>query len=209
MMLLWMQPEQGPPQVGRRGRAASRPDRLGPADRPRLSARRRALPEASSCFDVAEEPPPPPAEAGDGPASRRRPARPGRRTRRAPPRRPNLQQHADRDHGSAARDPASGRRRRSRSRPAPGRGAPRPPGPRPCPVPGTGAGGIGTGLGSGRFGNGTGGGGGGGRGARARWLSGSIRGSDYPDSRLPGRVSAAPSICASPSRRAAGSATAR
>ncbi|MGA9580966.1 MAG: energy transducer TonB, partial [Allosphingosinicella sp.] len=36
-------------------------------------------------------------------------------------------------------------------------------------------------LGSGRFGNGTGGGGGGGRVTPARWLSGGIDASDYPD----------------------------
>jgi protein TonB len=53
------------------------------------------------------------------------------------------------------------------------------------PGPGTGRGGQGTGLGSGRFGTGTGGGGGGrGRGARARWLSGEIGASDYPDRAL-------------------------
>lgn len=45
--------------------------------------------------------------------------------------------------------------------------------------PGTGSGGVGTGLGSGLDGDGTGGGGGG-RFTRARWISGSIRDSDYP-----------------------------
>jgi protein TonB len=47
--------------------------------------------------------------------------------------------------------------------------------------PGTGSGGQGTGLGSGNRGSGTGGGGGaGGRPSHARWISGSIRDSDYP-----------------------------
>jgi protein TonB len=65
--------------------------------------------------------------------------------------------------------------------PAPGQGSAPAAGAANVPGPGTGSGGIGNGLGSGRFGNGTGGGGGGGRPARARWISGSIRGSDYPD----------------------------
>ncbi len=58
------------------------------------------------------------------------------------------------------------------------------------PGPGTGSGGIGNGLGGGRFGNGTGSGGFGrggdgsgvgGRAIGARWLSGGIDNSDYPD----------------------------
>lgn len=57
------------------------------------------------------------------------------------------------------------------------------------PGPGTGRGGQGTGLGSGMQGTGTGGGGGGaGRGMRARWISGEIRGSDYPDRAYRARI---------------------
>lgn len=55
--------------------------------------------------------------------------------------------------------------------------------------PGTGAGGQGTGLGAGSQGNGTGGGGGGGGGRRARWISGSIRDSDYPRAAVQSRSS--------------------
>jgi protein TonB len=59
----------------------------------------------------------------------------------------------------------------------------------PIPGPGTGRGGQGTGLGSGTQGTGTGGGGGGaGRGMRARWVSGSIGPSDYPDRAYRSRV---------------------
>ena len=57
------------------------------------------------------------------------------------------------------------------------------------PGPGTGSGGQGTGLGSGTQGSGTGGGGGGGaRGVRARFLSGEIRDSDYPDAAYDARA---------------------
>jgi protein TonB len=58
------------------------------------------------------------------------------------------------------------------------------------PGPGTGRGGVGNGLGNGEFGTGTGGGGGGlGGGAPARWLSGRIRDSDYPDAAYEARKS--------------------
>jgi protein TonB len=53
--------------------------------------------------------------------------------------------------------------------------------------PGTGRGGQGIGLGSGTQGSGTGGGGGGGLASRARWISGSIRESDYPRSAIQAR----------------------
>ena len=57
------------------------------------------------------------------------------------------------------------------------------------PGPGTGSGGQGTGLGSGTQGSGTGGGGGGGAGGvRARFLSGSIRDSDYPEAAYRRRI---------------------
>ena len=72
--------------------------------------------------------------------------------------------------------------------PAAGQGSAMAAGAATIPGPGTGAGGIGTGLGSGRFGTGTGGGGGGGRGTRARWLSGSIGPSDYPDRAYRARI---------------------
>jgi protein TonB len=49
------------------------------------------------------------------------------------------------------------------------------------PGPGTGRAGWGTGLGSGTQGTGPGGGGGAGRAVRARWISGGIVGSDYPE----------------------------
>lgn len=80
--------------------------------------------------------------------------------------------------------------------PAAGQGSAMAAGAANVPGPGTGSGGIGTGLGSGRFGDGTGGGrggvgvrgGGGGVGVGvgggatgARWLSGGIDKSDYPD----------------------------
>jgi protein TonB len=57
------------------------------------------------------------------------------------------------------------------------------------PGPGTGRGGQGNGLGSGQYGTGTGGGGGGlGLGSPARWVSGRIRDSDYPDSAFRARA---------------------
>lgn len=59
----------------------------------------------------------------------------------------------------------------------------------PIVGPGTGRGGQGTGLGSGTQGSGTGGGGGGGLATRARWISGSIRDSDYPRAALESRRS--------------------
>jgi protein TonB len=58
--------------------------------------------------------------------------------------------------------------------PVPGQGSAEAAGAAEVPGPGTGRGGQGTGLGSG--------GGGGGRGSPARWVSGSIRPSDYPRS---------------------------
>jgi protein TonB len=59
----------------------------------------------------------------------------------------------------------------------------------PIVGPGTGRGGQGIGLGSGTRGSGTGGGGGGGLATRARWISGSIRDSDYPRAALEARRS--------------------
>jgi protein TonB len=139
-----------------------------------------AVPEALKLFSIAEEPPPPP------PA---RPARPDieKKTRKAKPK-----------NAEGAASPANLRNTPTQivapppeirlpvpppipAAPAAGQGSAMAAGAANVPGPGTGSGGIGTGLGSGRFGNGTGGGGGGGRPTRARWISGSIRGSDYPD----------------------------
>jgi protein TonB len=73
--------------------------------------------------------------------------------------------------------------------PAAGQGSAPAAGAAPLPGPGTGRGGQGQGLGSGAQGNGTGGGGGGlGLGRPARWLSGSIRPSDYPPSAFERRI---------------------
>jgi protein TonB len=138
------------------------------------------VPEALKLFNVREEPPPPPA----------RPARPDieKKTRKAKPK-----------NAEGAASPANLRNTPTQivapppeiripvpppipTAPAAGQGSAMAAGAAAVPGPGTGSGGIGNGLGSGRFGNGTGGGGGGGgRGTRARWLSGGIDGSDYPD----------------------------
>jgi len=140
-----------------------------------------AIPETLKLFDIAEEPPPPP------PA---KPARPDieKKTRKARPRN---------EEGAAS--PANLRNTPTQivapppeirlpvpppipAAPAAGQGSAMAAGAANLPGPGTGSGGIGNGLGSGRFGDGTGGGGGGGLGARARWLSGRITDSDFPDS---------------------------
>jgi protein TonB len=138
------------------------------------------VPEALKLFNIAEAPPPPP------------PAKP------APPSvEPKTRKARPKDAEGAA-SPANLRNTPTEimapppeirlpvpppipAAPAPGQGSAPAAGAAAVPGPGTGSGGIGTGLGSGRFGNGTGGGGGGGRGTRARWISGGIRGSDYPD----------------------------
>jgi protein TonB len=139
-----------------------------------------ALPEALKMLNLAEEPPPPP------PA---KPARPSveKKTRKAKPKDPE-----------GAASPANLKNTPTEIMapppeirlpvpppipvaPAPGQGSAPAAGAATVPGPGTGSGGIGNGLGSGRFGNGTGGGGGGGFGTRARWLSGGIDASDYPD----------------------------
>ncbi|HEU0134992.1 MAG TPA: TonB family protein [Allosphingosinicella sp.] len=140
----------------------------------------KGVPEALKLFNVAEEPPPPP------PA---KPARPDieKKTRKAKPK-----------NAEGAASPANLRDTPTEIvAPEPEIVIPRPPiiptapvagqgsaiaaGAAALPGPGTGSGGIGNGLGSGRFGNGTGGGGGGGRGTAARWLSGGITDSDFPD----------------------------
>jgi protein TonB len=140
----------------------------------------RAVPDALKLLNLTEEPPPPP------------PARPARPDVEPKPRK------ARPKNAEGAASPANLRNTPTEIMapppeirlpvpppipvaPAPGQGSAPAAGAANVPGPGTGSGGIGNGLGSGRFGNGTGGGGGGGRPARARWLSGSIRGSDYPD----------------------------
>ena len=139
----------------------------------------QAVPEALKLLDITEEPPPPPAK----------PARPAveKKTRKARPKDPE-----------GAASPAHLKNTPTQimapppeirlpvpppipTAPAAGQGSAMAAGAATVPGPGTGAGGLGTGLGSGRFGTGTGGGGGGGRPTRARWLSGGIRPSDYPD----------------------------
>lgn len=139
-----------------------------------------AIPDALKLFNIAkDEPPPPPAK----------PARPDieKKTRKAKPK-----------NAEGAASPANLRNTPTQivspppeirlpvpppipSAPVAGQGSAMAAGATNVPGPGTGSGGIGNGLGSGRFGNGTGGGGGGGRGIRARWLSGGIDSSDYPD----------------------------
>jgi protein TonB len=139
-----------------------------------------AIPEALKLFNIAEEPaPPPPAK----------PARPDvdKKTRKARPK-----------NAEGAASPANLRNTPTEivapppeirlpvpppipAAPIAGQGSAEAAGAANVPGLGTGSGGVGNGLGSGRFGNGTGGGGGGGRGTRARWLSGSIDGSDYPE----------------------------
>lgn len=145
-----------------------------------------AVPDALKLFTVHEEPPPPPAE----------PARPDveKKTRKAKPK-----------DAEGAASPANLRNTPTQivapppeirlpvpppipTAPAAGQGSAMAAGAAMVPGPGTGRGGIGSGLGSGRFGDGTGGGGGGGRGSRARWLSGSIGASDYPDGAYRSRV---------------------
>lgn len=146
----------------------------------------KAVPEALKLLDLTEEPPPPPAK----------PARPSveKKTRKAKPKDPE-----------GAASPANLKNTPTEIMapppeirlpvpppipvaPAPGQGSAPAAGASTVPGPGTGAGGFGDGLGSGRFGNGTGGGGGGGRGTRARWLSGGIDASDYPDGAYRSRV---------------------
>ena len=137
------------------------------------------VPDTLKLFNVDQEPPPPPAE----------PARPDieKKTRKARPK-----------NAEGAASPANLRNTPTQIvTPEPeirlpvepiittaeiaGQGSVMAAGAANLPGPGTGRGGIGNGLGSGRFGNGTGGGGGGGMGTRARWLSGSIADSDFPD----------------------------
>ncbi|MFL6845101.1 MAG: energy transducer TonB [Allosphingosinicella sp.] len=139
----------------------------------------KAVPDALKLFNVADVPPPPPA----------RPARPDveKKTRKARPK-----------NAEGAASPANLRNTPTEimapppeirlpvppplpAAPAPGQGSAPAAGAANVPGTGTGAGGVGNGLGSGRFGNGTGGGGGGGRPTHARWLSGGIRSSDYPE----------------------------
>jgi protein TonB len=121
-----------------------------------------AVPAALKLFTVHEEPPPPPAE----------PARPDveKKTRKAKPK-----------DAEGAASPAN-----LRNTP-PEIVAPKPeiPLPVPPPIPTAPAAGQGSAMAAGAAmvpGHGTGGGGGGGMGSRARWLSGSIDSSDYPDS---------------------------
>lgn len=140
-----------------------------------------AVPEALKLVNLAEEPPPPP------PAE---PARPDveKKTRKPRPK-----------DAEGAASPANLRNTPTQivapppeirlpvpppipAAPVAGQGSAEAAGAALVPGPGTGRGGIGTGLGSGRFGTGTGGGGGGGMASRARWLSGSIDASDYPES---------------------------
>jgi periplasmic protein TonB len=138
-------------------------------------------------FDPFEEPPPPPAV----------PARPdkAKEARKAKPKDPE-----------GAASPANLRNTPSEivapppvvrlevpppviAAPAAGQGSAAAAGAANVPGPGTGSGGQGTGLGSGSRGSGTGGGGGGGgRATRARWLSGSIRDSDYPRAAYEARI---------------------
>jgi protein TonB len=146
-----------------------------------------AVPEALKLFNVAEVPPPPP------PA---KPARPDveKKTRKAKPK-----------NAEGAASPANLRNTPTEIvapppeirlpvpppipvAPVAGQGTAMAAGAANVPGPGTGSGGVGNGLGSGRFGNGTGGGGGGGRPTRARWLSGSIGGSDYPEGPYRSRI---------------------
>jgi protein TonB len=140
--------------------------------------------EELKLFEIAEEPPPPPA----------RPARPekARAKRKAKPKDPE-----------GAASPANLRSTPSDivapkpviplpppmpAAPAAGQGSAAAAGAANLPGPGTGSGGQGTGLGSGSRGTGTGGGGGGGLGTHARWIRGSIRGSDYPRAALERRI---------------------
>lgn len=139
------------------------------------------VPDALKMFNIArEEPPPPPAK----------PASPDieKKTRKAKPK-----------NAEGAASPANLRNTPTQivapppeirlpvpppipTAPVAGQGSAMAAGATNIPGPGTGSGGIGNGLGSGRFGNGTGGGGGGGgRITPARWLSGGIDASDYPD----------------------------
>lgn len=139
----------------------------------------QAVPEALKLLDISEEPPPPPAK----------PAKPSveKKTRKARPKDPE-----------GAASPANLKNTPTEIMapppeirlpipppipvaPAPGTGSAMAAGAATVPGPGTGAGGIGTGLGSGRFGTGTGGGGGGGLARGARWVSGRINDSDFPD----------------------------
>ncbi|HEX8571447.1 MAG TPA: energy transducer TonB [Allosphingosinicella sp.] len=145
------------------------------------------VPEALKLLDIVEVPPPPPAE----------PARPTiePKTRKAKPKDPE-----------GAASPANLRNTPTQimapppeirlpvpppipAAPAAGQDSATAAGAATVPGPGTGAGGFGAGLGSGRFGTGTGGGGGGGgRGTRARWISGGIGESDYPDRAYRARI---------------------
>lgn len=146
----------------------------------------RAVPEALKLLNLTEEPPPPPAE----------PARPSvePKTRKARPKDPEGAASPPNKKNTPTEIMAPPPEIRLPVpppipvAPAPGQGSAAAAGAATVPGPGTGAGGLGTGLGSGRFGTGTGGGGGGGRPTRARWISGSIRGSDYPDSAYRSRI---------------------
>lgn len=145
----------------------------------------RAVDEGLKLFDVAEEPPPPLAT----------PARPDieKKAKKAKPKdeegaaSPANLKHAPSD--IVAPPPKLPVEPPIEAAPVAGPGTSAEAGAANVPGVGTGAGGQGVGLGSGTRGTGTGGGGGGGRPTRARWLSGSIRDSDYPNAALEARQS--------------------
>lgn len=129
-------------------------------------------------FDVTEEPPPPPAVAAPPDKAEAKVAKPKDPEGAASP--ANL-----RDTPTEIMAPEPMIRLEVpppiTAAPAPGQGNAASAGAADIRGPGTGSGGQGTGLGSGLSGSGTGGGGGGGgRPSHARWISGSIRDSDYP-----------------------------
>lgn len=144
-----------------------------------------AVDEGLQLFDVIEEPPPPPVTPArpDEAKQKKRPKPKDPEGAASPPNRKNTPTEI------VAPEPKIPVPTPIPAAPIAGQGTAPAAGAAPVVGPGTGRGGQGVGLGSGTQGSGTGGGGGGGLAIHARWISGSIRDSDYPRSAVVGRQS--------------------
>jgi len=141
-----------------------------------------AVDEGLKLFNVTEEPPPPVTPARpDEAKQKKRPKPKDPEGAASPPNRKNTPTEI------VAPEPKIPVPTPIDAAPIAGQGSAPAAGAAPVVGPGTGRGGQGVGLGSGTQGSGTGGGGGGGVAARARWISGSIRESDYPSAALKAR----------------------
>lgn len=143
-----------------------------------------AVDEGLKLFDVAEEPPPPVTPARpDETRQKKRPKPKDPEGAASPPNKRNTPTEV------VAPEPVIPVPTPIDAAPIAGQGSAAAAGAAPIVGPGTGRGGQGVGLGSGTQGSGTGGGGGGGLAVHARWISGSIRESDYPRAAIQARKS--------------------